>query len=96
MEATGSNPVPPTFTGEFMADLIRLKSYTTFLDDGKSSATYKVDKGYVAIALIIGDEPAKYDAENAIDIDETILSMAKHIKECRKKEKNEWKVLRTS
>ena len=66
------------------------------MDDGRSSATYKLDKGYVAVALIIGIEPAKYDAENTIDIDETILSMAKHIKECRKKEKNERKILRTS
>lgn len=79
-----------------MAELIRLKSYKTFLDDGKSSATYAVDKGCVAIAIIIGYEPAKYDENEAVDIDETILDIAKHIKECRKKEKNERKVLRTS
>ncbi len=66
-----------------MADIIRLKSYKTFMNDGRSSVTYGCTKGFVAVAVILGHESAKYSPNGAIDVDEVVLSMADHIKRQR-------------
>lgn len=69
-----------------MADILRLKSYKTFLNDGRSSVTYDVTKGSVAVAVIVGHEPLRLDGNNALDVDRVILEMARHIRKCRRNE----------
>jgi hypothetical protein len=44
-------------------DILRLKSATHYLEDGKSSATIKVAAGRVIVCAILGDEPAKNPGE---------------------------------
>ncbi len=65
---------------------IRLKSYKTFLDDGRSSVTFGIaDKREVFVALILGVESAKItDAKQCLDIDDMILRLAAHIQNQRK------------
>ncbi len=71
-----------------MADVLRLKKYTTFMDDGRSSTTWKVHPGRVIVAVVVGYEPAKMagDGKDECPIDEVILAMAKHITKQRRKQ----------
>jgi hypothetical protein len=40
-------------------DILRLKSAKHYSEDGKSSATIKVEEGRVIVCAILGDEPAR-------------------------------------
>ena len=64
---------------------LRLKSYKTFLNDGRSSKTFDIrDKGRVFVALILGDEPACItDESQYLDVDSIILEMAECIQKAR-------------
>ena len=68
-------------------DCLRLKSWKTYMSDGRSSATYgPADKNEVAVGIILGYEPLKItDRKNYLDIDSVILKLAAHIKRERKK-----------
>ena len=72
-----------------MNNLIRLKEYRTFMDDGKSSVTIRhANKKRVFLALIVGDEPARLDSvSECADVDSVILALAEIIKTNRKHEK---------
>jgi hypothetical protein len=71
-----------------MTEILRLKSYKTYLDDGKSYVGYGTEKGQVGIAIILGYEPAKIDKEeDCLKIDDVILEIATHIKKARKEKK---------
>jgi hypothetical protein len=70
-----------------MADVLRLKQYTTYMLDGRSSATYGALKGECIVAVVLGYEPLVCPEENAVDVDAIILDMAKHIQRCRKSDK---------
>lgn len=69
-----------------MSRVIRLKSYKTFFDDGKSSATIDhADKSRVFVAVVLGSENLKIqDGDETLDIDGAILALADHIKQARK------------
>lgn len=64
---------------------LRLKSYKTYLNDGRSSTTFDIaDKGRVFVALILGDEPACItDESQYLDVDSVILEMAQCIQKAR-------------
>ena len=72
-----------------MAEIIRLKRWTTYQDDGRSSVSYSpIDNKTVAVAVIVGYEPLKLlKDEDPIDVDGTILKLAAHIRKCRKERK---------
>ena len=69
-----------------MSNIIRLKSYKSFLSDGRSSTTNDVaDKTEVLVAVIVGTEPLKIvDDADWLNVDDVILDMAEHIKKLRK------------
>ena len=76
-----------------MADILRLKTYRTFMLDGRSSVTYDVSKGFVAVAVLIGYQPVLLaDHKDECPVDDIILDMAKHITAARKREKKTSKV----
>ncbi len=69
-----------------MADILRLKRWTTYLADGKSYCGCTTgDKSVVAIAVIVGFEPAKIDDDSQwLNVDDVIVDIAKHIERKRK------------
>jgi hypothetical protein len=67
-----------------MADILRLKQYTTYMLDGRSSATYGALKQECIVAVVLGHEPLVCPEENAVDVDAVILDMAKHIRRCNR------------
>ena len=68
-----------------MADILRLKRWTTYFTDGRSSASYSTKDKSVAIAVIVGYEPAKIEDESQfMNVDDVILDIAKHIRATRK------------
>ncbi len=64
---------------------LRLKSYKTFYNDGRSSTTFDIaDKSKVFVALIVGSEPACItDVSQYLDVDQVILDMAEAIQKAR-------------
>lgn len=64
---------------------LRLKSYKTFLNDGRSNTIFDIaDKSRVFVAIIVGDEPAKItDESQYLDVDAVILQMADNIHRAR-------------
>lgn len=74
-----------------MAEVVRLKSWTTYLEDGKSSVTYKIDdKKKVGVFLGVGVEPASLigvDEKEIINVDDFILKLAAAIRKSRKEKK---------
>lgn len=64
---------------------LRLKSYKTYMNDGRSSITFDMrDKSRVFVALILGDEPVKItDESQYLDVDQVILEMAECIQKAR-------------
>jgi len=71
-----------------MANILRLKRWKTYLTDGRSSVEYDASKSKVAVAVIVGFEPAKIGVDDDfINVDDVILDMAKHILKCRAKRK---------
>jgi len=76
-----------------MADILRLKKWSTYLSDGRSySSNSCADKKEVAVAVIVGFEPAKIDDEKQfLNVDDVILDMAEHIRGVRKREQSKKK-----
>lgn len=71
-----------------MADILRLRNYRHYLDDGYGWVEYKhAEKDKVFVAILIGEEPKKVEEDNCLDVDSIILKMAEHIKKCRKERK---------
>lgn len=70
-----------------MADILRLKGWRTFMSDGRSSTTFSTaDKKQVAVAVIVGYEPAKIEKDDDwFPVDDTIVDMGRHITASRKK-----------
>ena len=62
-----------------MPELVRLKSYKTFMEDGRSSTTMGIkDKKKVFVGLLLGVEPAEIkDKEDYCDTDAVILAKPK-------------------
>lgn len=68
---------------------LRLKSYKTYLNDGRSNTVFDIaDKSRVFVAIILGDEPAQItDESQYLDVDAVILKMAARIRKVRKERK---------
>lgn len=68
-----------------MAEIIRLRSYKTYLNDGKSWSEFGCkEKNEVFVAVILGVEPRTITSEeDFLKLDDIILDMAAHIKKNR-------------
>lgn len=70
-----------------LGEVIRLKRWQTYLDDGRSSVTYDIFPKYgkgktVGVFVMLGVEPVTLD-ERAIQCEDAILLMADKIKHVR-------------
>ena len=66
---------------------IRLKSYTTFFADGKSSVkiNHRSKRKRVFVALVLGDEPLVLEpGREMLDAEQAIIDLANHIKRSRR------------
>lgn len=74
-----------------LGEIVRMKSWKTYMHDGISSTTYDVFPEYgkrktVAVFIQLGVEPANINeglASYALRTDDIILMLAEQIKKCR-------------
>ena len=76
-----------------MTDILRLRNYRSYGDDGKSYVEYKALPNEVMVAILVGCEPkVVQDKKDFLDVEAIILEMAKNIKKAKQQEKKSGKV----